>query len=144
MTWRRVMVALLVIAGAIWGYGVLGGGTPGPVELAGTGARYAIGVALDRARPGPVEIKITATTAKEPVTTAKEPVTPAAVAEVSVFAVMPHMGHITTEIPARRERPGRFVARGELFTMAGVWEIAVRVDGPSGTEVIRVNTLVGE
>ncbi|WP_329429395.1 FixH family protein [Streptosporangium sp. NBC_01495] len=137
MTWRRVMVALLVIAGAIWGYGVLGGGTPGPVELAGTGARYAIGVALDRARPGPVEIKITATTAKEPVT-------PAAVAEVSVFAVMPHMGHITAEIPARRERPGRFVARGELFTMAGVWEIAVRVDGPSGTEVIRVNTLVGE
>ncbi|MEU6716461.1 hypothetical protein ABZ897_33770 [Nonomuraea sp. NPDC046802] len=128
---RRIMFValpiLLLVAGIVW---ILRGGDgPGPVELSARGTHYAVVVALDPGT-GPVEASVE--------------IEPASPAEVSLFAVMPHMGHTTPEIPARRDGAGRYVARGELFTMAGVWEISVRVQGASGTEVIKVNTLVGE
>ncbi|MCE7003775.1 FixH family protein [Kibdelosporangium philippinense] len=55
--------------------------------------------------------------------------TPPEVAAVSMFATMPQMGHLTGEITAIREKPGLFRATGELFSMAGRWELGVRADG---------------
>ncbi|MBE1593259.1 hypothetical protein ACFPOI_21575 [Nonomuraea angiospora] len=122
-----VLPLLLIAAGVAWL--VLGGPAPGPAELHGRGTRHAVTVRLEP-RPGLLEARVE--------------IHPAAPAEVSVFAVMPHMGHTTPEIAARGDGPGRYVARGELFTMTGVWEIGVRVRDTSGTEVIKVTTLVGE
>ncbi|GLW09382.1 hypothetical protein Misp01_45110 [Microtetraspora sp. NBRC 13810] len=122
-----VLPVLLLTAGIGWL--LVGGAGPGPVELPGRGAHYAVVVAL---RPGTGTVE------------ARVEIAPAAPAEVSLFAVMPHMGHTTPEIAARRDGAGHYVARGELFTMPGAWEIGIRVRGPSGTEVIKVNTLVGE
>ncbi|MDP4506906.1 hypothetical protein [Nonomuraea turcica] len=126
--WIHIALPLLLIAAGIaW---ILRGGTgTGPVELPARGLYYAVTVALEPST-GPVEARVK--------------VDPAAPAEVSLFAVMPHMGHTTPEIVAESDGPGRYVARGELFTMTGAWEIAVRVRGPSGTEIVKVTTLVGQ
>ncbi|MFB4262658.1 hypothetical protein [Nonomuraea sp. GTA35] len=118
---------LLIAAGILWL--VRGGdGGPGAVELAGRGAHYAVHLALEPGT-GPRDVRIRV----EP-----RP------AEVSVFAVMPHMGHTTPELAAPPDGTGRFVARGELFTMSGAWELGIRVRGSRGTEVITIKTLVGE
>lgn len=53
---------------------------------------------------------------------------PADVAAVSLFATMPRMGHMTPEVVAEQEQPGRFRVTGELFPMAGRWELTVRAD----------------
>ncbi|MGP3958078.1 hypothetical protein ACTWPT_18900 [Nonomuraea sp. 3N208] len=131
MTWRRRasfgLPILMIAAGVLWL--VQGSGDPDPVKLTGRGAHYTVRVALE-SEVGLTEARIN--------------VSPAP-AEVSVFAVMPHMGHTSTEIAAQRDGDaGRYVARGELFTMSGVWQLGIRVRGGRGTEVITVNTLVGE
>ncbi|AQZ62485.1 unnamed protein product [[Actinomadura] parvosata subsp. kistnae] len=130
MTWSRraslVLPVLLIAAGLLWI--VRGGGAQGPVELTGRGAHYTVRLELEPGT-GPREVRIG--------------VEPRA-AEVSVFAVMPHMGHTTPELAAPRDGTGRHVARGELFTMAGAWELGIRVRGTPGTEVITVRTLVGK
>ncbi|GAA3686161.1 hypothetical protein GCM10022224_058730 [Nonomuraea antimicrobica] len=128
---RRVaylVLPILLLAAGI-GWLLRGGSGPGPVQLPGRGAHYSVVVALDPST-GPLEARVE--------------IDPAAPAEVSLFGVMPHMGHTTAELAARPENAGRYVARGELFTMPGAWEIGVRVRGAAGTEVIKVNTLVGE
>ncbi|GAA1621555.1 hypothetical protein GCM10009733_017650 [Nonomuraea maheshkhaliensis] len=129
MTRRIAFIALpvlLLAAGIVW---ILRGGEgPGLMELPRRGALYAVVVTLEPST-GPLEATVE--------------VEPASPAEVSLFGVMPHMGHTTPEIPARNSGIGRYVARGELFTMPGAWEIHIRVQGAAGTEVIKVNTLVG-
>ncbi|MEO3888571.1 hypothetical protein [Nonomuraea sp. B5E05] len=120
-----VLPVLLIAAGIAW---ILHGSpAPGPAELRGRGSHHAVVVRLEP-RPGPLDVRVE--------------LHPASPAEVSIFAVMPHMGHTTPELQARSDGPGRYVARGELFTMTGPWEIGIRVHGASGTEVIKVNTLV--
>ncbi|MBF8186950.1 hypothetical protein ITP53_14610 [Nonomuraea sp. K274] len=129
MTWRRgaylVLPVLLIAAGILW---IVNRDGPDPLELTGRGAYYTVRVNLEP-DTGPLEARIRV----DP-----EP------AEVSVFAVMPYMGHTTPELAAHHDSTGRYVARGELFTMAGAWELGIRVRGGPGTEVITVNTLVGE
>ncbi|WP_043634572.1 hypothetical protein [Nonomuraea candida] len=120
-----LLPALLIAAGIAWL--LLGGPAPEPAELRGRSDRHAVVLRLEP-RPGPLEARVE--------------LHPASPAEVSIFAVMPHMGHTTPELRARPDGPGRYVARGELFTMTGAWEIGVRVHGASGTDVIKVTTLV--
>ncbi|MEV0827236.1 hypothetical protein [Nonomuraea rubra] len=120
-----VLPVLVILAGIAWL--LRGDPAPGPAELRGRGSHHTVVVRLEP-RPGPLEARVE--------------LHPASPAEVSIFAVMPHMGHTTPELPAGPDGPGRYVARGELFTMTGAWEIGVRVRGTSGTEVIKVNTLV--
>ncbi|MCF6472771.1 hypothetical protein FAF44_30890 [Nonomuraea sp. MG754425] len=129
MRGRRYVVlpVLLIVAGLVWL--LRGAPAPEPAELHGRGTRHAVVVRLEP-RPGSLEARVE--------------LHPASPAEVSVFAVMPHMGHTTPEIPARPDGPGRYVAHGELFTMTGTWELGVRVHGASGTEVIKIPTLVTE
>lgn len=64
---------------------------------------------------------------------------PADVAAVSLYATMPRMGHMTPEVVAAREQPGRFRATGELFSMTGRWVLTVRVDD----EIVTFDITVG-
>jgi len=52
---------------------------------------------------------------------------------VVLLPVMRSMGMASPEISAVRVAPGRYEARGEIFTMAGDWEIDVRL-GSGGDE----------
>ncbi|MGP3935354.1 FixH family protein [Nonomuraea sp. KM88] len=121
-----VLPVLLIAAGIAW---IFHGSpaAPGPAELRGRGTHHAVVVRLEP-RLGPLDVRVE--------------LHPASPADVSISAVMPHMGHTTPELQARSDGPGRYVARGELFTMTGPWEIGVRVHDTSATEVIKVNTLI--
>ncbi|MBB5957963.1 hypothetical protein FHS29_004571 [Saccharothrix tamanrassetensis] len=57
--------------------------------------------------------------------------------EVVIEAVMPSMGHAMPEVVARR-RHDRFEADGELFTMTGLWDVSLRLDGETATVRIPV------
>jgi hypothetical protein len=80
-----------------------------PVEL----SRSGVTVRLAEARAGTIAAQVEV---------------PPEVAALSLFATMPQMGHVTAEITATRDKPGLFRATGELFSMAGVWELSVRAD----------------
>lgn len=83
-------------------------------------SRSGVTVRIDQATTGTVVARVTA---------------PPDVAAVSLFATMPQMGHMTGEITAVREGPGRFRAEGELFTMPGRWELTVRAGGVVSFEI---------
>lgn len=124
-----VLVALAAVAAAGFLLSARTAARPDTVRLAGAGGRYAVTVTLDQAATGAVgaEVRVEGQ--------APDAAPPDA---VWLSAAMPSMGHATPEVPARRRSPGRFTARGELFAMPGEWELAVRVQGTSGAEVITV------
>lgn len=64
----------------------------------------------------------------------EEPVT---LTEVVIDPVMPAMGHAMPHLVARRHND-RFEARGELFTMGGLWDVSVRLPGETVTVQISV------
>ncbi|GAA3845236.1 hypothetical protein GCM10022243_09450 [Saccharothrix violaceirubra] len=64
---------------------------------------------------------------------------PARTSEVTLFATMPGMGHMTPAIIAERKTPGVFRATGELFSMTGEWVLTVEVDGEPVTFDITVD-----
>lgn len=97
---------------------------PGPVTAHGAGARYAVTLTIDGTD------------------TADIVVNRGGADEVVVSATMPQMGHATPEEAAQRLEPGHFRAVGDLFPMSGVWEVAVRVRGNAGEEVIPLTVLV--
>jgi hypothetical protein len=86
-------------------------------------SRSGVTVSLDKASTGAV---------------AAEVEVPAAVVAVSLSATMPQMGHMTPETVAKQQQPGRFRATGELFPMAGLWELTVRADREAVTFEITV------
>lgn len=86
-------------------------------------SRSGVTVRLDSASTGRVSVQVEV---------------PTRVRAVSLFAAMPRMGHLTPEISATQEEPGRFLAIGELFSMAGVWELsAFRVHSTSASNTRR-------
>jgi hypothetical protein len=125
---RRTAAVLLIAAGIAAGWLFWSTRTAaGPERLTGASAHHSAEVTLDKARPGVVDVDIAVSGFAE---------------AVWLSAVMPEMGHATPEIPARQRKPGRFHARGELFTMSGAWELTIRVQGTAGTELITVKVLV--
>lgn len=84
-------------------------GTEDPLRL----SRSRVTVLLDKASTGTIAVEVEV---------------PAHVTAVSLSATMPQMGHMTPETVAKQEQPGRFGATGELFPMAGLWELTVRAD----------------
>jgi hypothetical protein len=50
---------------------------------------------------------------------------------VAVSALMSEMDMTGPSVVAEEIEPGRFEAKGELFTMLGEWNLAVRVEGGS-------------
>lgn len=62
---------------------------------------------------------------------------PVSLDEVMIDSVMPAMGHAMSQVVARKQED-RFEARGELFTMSGVWDVSLRV----GNETVTVQMTV--
>ncbi|WP_329084136.1 MULTISPECIES: hypothetical protein [unclassified Streptosporangium] len=131
MITRRHAVAAATLATTAVALFVVGRSTAAqPVNLTTTGTRYAATILIADPAPGQVtaEIKVSKGDADT----------------VALSAVMAEMGHSTPEISATEREPGRFVAVGELFPMSGVWELSIRLDGPTGEEQLAVKTLITE
>lgn len=67
---------------------------------------------------------------------------PAELTSVTLSAVMPAMGHAMSELTATAAGPGRYKARGELFTMTGSWEVVIRLTGPDAPDELTVPVTV--
>ncbi|MFO7169854.1 MAG: FixH family protein [Chloroflexota bacterium] len=52
---------------------------------------------------------------------------PVTAERVVIAPVMRDMGMASPEVLAQPDGPGRYVARGEFFSMLGIWELDVRV-----------------
>lgn len=119
------VVALVVLAVGAFG----GSAGPQPVSLTGSGSTFLVTADLDRAVTGIVDAEI-----------GLRRLDGAApdVEAVTVSGAMPSMGHVLAEIPAQRAGPDRFHVRGELFSMPGTWELDIRVESTSGTDVIGI------
>ncbi|NRQ38646.1 hypothetical protein HII36_43510 [Nonomuraea sp. NN258] len=127
--WRVAAVAVLVVGVVAVLLGNLGG-TAEPVTVNTSGAHYAISVAVERPAAGRVAVEVRVTSGQAD--------------SVAVSAVMPDMGHAMPEVAAGRQEPGRFRAEGEMFPMAGVWELSIRLDGPAGAEVLVAKALIDD
>ena len=57
--------------------------------------------------------------------------------EVVLTPIMPIMGIPEPELSAQSVAPGRYIARGEIFTMAGTWSIDVRARVATTEETAR-------
>ncbi|MEV3984181.1 FixH family protein [Nonomuraea sp. NPDC049758] len=121
---RRILAVAALLAAALAVFLYVRGSAPGPLTLTSTGERYAVTVLVPRPTTGRVTAEVRVTSG--------DPHT------VALSTVMPGMGHATPEIVADPRQPGRYVAEGELFPMAGVWELSVRLSGAAGEEVLVV------
>ncbi|MEO7909190.1 MAG: FixH family protein [Roseiflexaceae bacterium] len=62
---------------------------------------------------------------------------PAAVDQVVLAPVMESMGMASPELAALPTAPGRYQAKGELFSMIGQWELDVRVSAAGKDDTAR-------
>lgn len=124
---RRLVLVLLALAVVVAVPLVARQDGEAPQRLTGQGEHYSVSVTLDRVGPGVVNAEI---------------VTSTTVDAVWLSAAMPDMGHAMPETPAGKAGRGRFLARGELFAMPGVWELGVRLQGKAGSDVITFNVLI--
>jgi HAMP domain-containing protein len=122
---RRALAAAALVAVAVTLFLVARSRAPESLRLTTTGTRYAATVLIDHPTTARVSVEVRPTSGD-----------PDAVA---LSSVMPAMGHATPEITAQERAPGRFVAEGELFPMAAVWELSIRLTGPAGEETLVVN-----
>ncbi|MEV0612562.1 hypothetical protein AB0I81_04490 [Nonomuraea sp. NPDC050404] len=129
MNRKRALIAVAVLVAATVALFVAGGNAAAePVNVRTTGTHYAATVLIEDPAPGRVTVEIR--------------VDKGDADSVMVSAVMPDMGHAMPELPATEREPGRFLAEGELFSMSGVWELSVRLDGPAGVEELAVKALI--
>jgi hypothetical protein len=108
---RRPLLFALAAAAVVAALLLVFALSPGaePVRL----SRSDVTVQLDEPRTGSISVLVEV---------------PARVSSVSLFAVMPQMGHVTPQITATQENPGLFRTTSELFPMTGLWELTVRAD----------------
>ncbi|MFE3453003.1 hypothetical protein ACFXJ8_29175 [Nonomuraea sp. NPDC059194] len=57
---------------------------------------------------------------------------------VVLTAAMPSMGHALPEAALTRVGPGVYRAAEDLFPMAGIWELTLRLTGEAGDETLTV------
>ncbi|GGT40953.1 FixH family protein [Nonomuraea spiralis] len=127
---RRVLAVAALLAAALALFLYARGSGPAPLTLTSVGTRYAVTVSIPRPTTGRVAAEVRVTSG--------DPHT------VTLSTVMPGMGHATPEITADQRQPGRYAAEGELFPMAGVWELSVRLSGAAGEEVLVVKAPITE
>jgi YtkA-like len=60
---------------------------------------------------------------------------PVAADQVVLAPVMRQMGMLSPEMTAQQVAPGRYQAKGEFFSMAGAWEVDVRISAGGQEEV---------
>ncbi|MFI7635106.1 hypothetical protein [Nonomuraea sp. NPDC049400] len=125
MTRIKSMRRLLVLAGlvAVVVAAFVVARTSGVDPVTTTGTRYAVTVTAER---NTIDVRLDRGEADT----------------VTIAAAMTTMGHAIPEVTARKTAPGHFVAEGELFFMTGVWELSIRLAGPSGEETLMLNTLI--
>ncbi len=128
--WLVVLAALSGLAGVT----VARSGGPEPVSLTGSGRQFLATAELSRAATGVIEVEIGLRR--------RDGSAAGDVRAVAVSGVMPAMGHVAPEIPARSAGADRYRVRGELFSMPGTWQLDIRVDTPSGTDVIDIEVSV--
>ncbi|NJP88227.1 hypothetical protein HCN51_01935 [Nonomuraea sp. FMUSA5-5] len=128
MRMKAVLAAgVLVVAGAVV-FVVGRSASADPINVTTTGTHYAATVLIEDPHPGRVAVQVE--------------VGKGDADSVALSAVMADMGHSTPEVTATERQPGRFVAEGELFSMSGVWELSIRLDGPAGEEQLAVKALI--
>ncbi|MET9406526.1 hypothetical protein ABZX90_12295 [Streptomyces sp. NPDC002935] len=120
-----VALCALLIAGS-------GEEEPGTV-LTGSSDHYDVRVRLD--------LLTTATTTADIEVTGRGR-DPGDLGGVSVEAVMERMGHAMPPLAAEALGDGRFRARGQLFVMAGEWELGVRLRTAHGASELATVTVV--
>lgn len=128
MRMRPLLAVAALVAAGVTVFVVGRSGTAGPLDVTTTGARYAATVLIEDPAPGRVTVEVR--------------VDKGDADSVAVSAVMAEMGHATPELTTTEREPGRFLAEGELFSMAGVWELTIRLDGPAGEEQLITKTLI--
>jgi hypothetical protein len=129
MNRRAPLVVLALGVAATVAYAVASWPRHEAAGFTGTSPHYAVTVTLDGPRTGVVDVEVAVTARDGGAIT---------VEAVRLSATMPRMGHVTPEVVAHRTAPGRFRAHGELFVMAGVWQLGVQITGPAGTELVTV------
>ncbi|MEU6715744.1 hypothetical protein ABZ897_30130 [Nonomuraea sp. NPDC046802] len=122
------LAALVVAAAVVFIAGNLSADEP--FQQTVTGTRYAATVLIPEPVTGKagVEVRVNSGDADA----------------VAVSAVMPEMGHAVPEATAKETAPGRFVAAGEPFSMSGVWELSIRLNGTAGEETLTVKALISK
>ena len=142
MIGRRLLALAAVVTAVVGAYlarGLVAG--PEPEQFAAAGVKYAVTVRFDRLGTGVVDADVVVRGPSQDVRGQPQDKASAG-GTVSLFAVMPSMGHVMPEVPARREGPNRFAARGELFAMPGIWRLTVRVRGTPGAEDLSVDVAI--
>lgn len=122
---KRVLALCALVAAAVTFFVVGRTSAADPVSIRSTGAHYAVTVVVDGR-------------------TARVRLDRGDADTVALSAVMPHMGHAMPEAATREREPGHFHADGEVFTMAGAWELSIRLTGPAAEEVLTVKVLVAD
>jgi hypothetical protein len=128
--WLVVLAALSGLAGVT----VARSGGSEPVSLTGSGRQFLATAELSRAATGVIEVEIGLRR--------RDGSAAGDVRAVAVSGVMPAMGHVAPEIPAQSAGVDRYRVRGELFSMPGTWQLDIRVDTASGTDVIDIEVSV--
>ncbi|TDD48897.1 hypothetical protein E1286_14910 [Nonomuraea terrae] len=127
---KRLAVVAVLVAAAVALFVAGRNAAAEPLRTSTTGTRYAATVLIEEPVTGRVSMEVVVDSGDADT--------------VAVSAVMPEMGHSTPEITAREQRPGRFLAEGELFSMSGVWDVSLRLDGPAGEEQLIVKALISD
>ncbi|MDH6580227.1 FixH family protein [Kitasatospora sp. MAP5-34] len=103
------------------------------VQLSGASADYTVQVRLPRP---------SAAAGQADITVDRRDHAPVELERVTLAAVMPSMGHAMPALTAEPAGPGRYQTHGQLFLMAGSWQLTVSLNGPSGTETVTVPVAV--
>lgn len=67
---------------------------------------------------------------------------PVQLEQVTVDALMPSMGHAMPALTAAATGPGQYRTQGQLFLMAGSWQLSVHLYGAAGSQVVTVPVTV--
>ncbi|WP_188316815.1 FixH family protein [Solihabitans fulvus] len=129
---RAVLIplgVLAVVVAAVGGFLLWYQPDPLEVSLTGTSANYTVQLRFDHPTVGTNTVDIAVD---------RRDHGPVEVDRVALEAVMPRMGHAMPQLSAEPRGQGRFQARGELFLMAGVWTVSVRLHGAGGGELATV------
>lgn len=112
-----VLTGLVLIAGLV----IVGrSGTEHWTVLKAGSERYRVELSLGERRTGVIDAELVVRDAGG---------RPAELTGVTLAGVMPSMGHAMSELTTTAAGPGRYRARGELFTMTGQWEVVIRLAG---------------
>jgi hypothetical protein len=99
-------------------------------QLAGASADYTVQLGLPHPSPRADQLV--------DVTVARRDHAPVGLDQVTLDALMPSMGHTMPALTAVQTAPGHYRTQGQLFLMAGSWQLTVSLHGANGTETVAI------